>query len=390
MTQEPAALLQTPLIDLHRERGARLVPFAGWEMPLQYEGILAETRAVRGGVGIFDVSHMGRLQFSGDGAVVLLDSLVTASVADLRPGRARYGFLLQDDGGIIDDVVTYRLSSSGESGERLAMVCNAGSHGAVLAWVQGHIGAFPDVCLEDVTRETAMMAVQGPGAAGLVDGLFVRSGDAPSVVPSALRPFGVTETVLALGPSDGGDGASVPVLVSRTGYTGEDGFEVVAPASHAAGLWTALVERGATTCGLGARDLLRLEAGLRLHGSDTDITVTPLEASLERFVALDGGDFVGREALLRQQAQGLARRMVGFVVRARSIPRHGQEIRAADGGMVIGTVTSGGHSPTLDTDIGMGYVPVDHADPGAKVLIDVRGRLVEAEIVALPFYKRPR
>lgn len=379
MAQESPALRRTPLYETHRSLDARLVPFAGWEMPLQYAGILAEVRAVRTGLGLFDVSHMGRLRLDGPGGADLLDRLLTAPVRGLAPGRARYGFLLTDEGGIIDDVVVYRLEPTPEVEERLMVVCNASNREAVVAWIRDRQGAEPEVALRDLTLETAMVAVQGPGAAEAVDSLF------GSDQPSGLRPFGLSEGSARL------DGAAdlVPVLVSRTGYTGEDGFEVIVPAGAAAALWRALMGLGGVPCGLGARDVLRLEAGLRLHGTDMDATATPLEAALERFVSMDkAGGFVGREALARQSARGLRRRLVGFVMRDRAIPRHGYAILAEAGGPQVGEVTSGSHSPTLDSDIGMGYVPVELGDPGTPIVVDVRGRLVQADVVALPFYRR--
>jgi aminomethyltransferase len=392
MAQGSLSLLHTPLYETHRDLGARLVPFAGWEMPLQYSGILAEARAVRSGLGLFDVSHMGRLQIDGPGAVAFLDSLFTAHVGGLRPGRARYGFLLTEGGGIMDDVVVYRLTPADKAEDRLALVCNASNRDAVVAWLEQRRDAHPGVAVRDVTRETAMVAVQGPLAAQAVDRLYggAEEGegdgapdDAPPA-PSALRPFGLSERPVALDPGP----VHVESLLSRTGYTGEDGFEIVVPAGSAQSLWSALTALGGAPCGLGARDALRLEAGLRLHGADMDETVTPMEASLRRFVALDKGDFVGREALLAREAQGLRRALVGFVMRARSIPRHGYPILPLKGSEPIGQVTSGSHSAALDSDIGMGYVPVEYSEPGTSIVVDVRGRHVEARVVALPFYQR--
>ncbi len=379
MAQDSAALLRTPLHETHRGLDARLVPFAGWEMPLQYAGILAEVRAVRTALGLFDVSHMGRLRFEGPGGVALLDRLLTAPVRALAPGRARYCFLLNDDGGIIDDVVVYRLAPTPEVEERLMVVCNASNRGAVVAWIGNHWGDEPELTLCDLTLETAMVAVQGSGAAAALDSLLGPGG------PSGLRPFGVEERSARLG--DVTD--PVPVLVSRTGYTGENGFEVVVPGEAAGALWRALMELGGVPCGLGARDVLRLEAGLRLHGTDMDAAATPLEAALERFVSMDKeGGFVGRDALARQAAGGLRRTLVGFVMRDRAIPRHGYAIQAVEGGPRVGEVTSGSHSPTLDSDIGMGYVPVELGDPGTPIVVDIRGRPALADVVALPFYRR--
>ena len=367
-------LLRTGLYDLHRALGARMVPFSGWEMPLQYTGILAEARAVRTALGLFDVSHMGRLHISGQGAVALLDRLVTARVDAMRPGRVRYGFVLNQEGGIIDDVTVARLPDTPRSLEEAhLLVPNAGNREAVRAWLKRWAEPSPQVVIADTTQETVMIAVQGPQAAATLEAIS-------STTVSSLRAF--TQTELTLGQS------RTPILVSRTGYTGEDGFELIAPREEGPALWSLLQEGGGVPCGLGARDTLRLEAGLSLHGTDIDSSTTPLEAGLERFVPLESKEeFLGREALVRQNEQGLRRRLVGFTLLERGIPRHGYAL-VADG-RPVGSVTSGGYSPTLDTGIGMGYVAPEHAAPGASLTVDLRGRPVPARVVELPFYRRP-
>ncbi|GBD10615.1 Aminomethyltransferase [bacterium HR23] len=368
MSNAPPPLLRTCLYSEHLALGAKMVPFAGWEMPLQYVGILAEVRAVRTASGVFDVSHMGRIRVEGVGAGPLLARLLTHDAQALRPGRARYGFLLNPQGGIIDDTILYRLGE-----ERYLLVCNAANRLTVLAWLQRWAEGFPPLAIRDETLATAMVAFQGPEAFG----------KAVSLAPvEGLRPFGAWEGALPLG------GHSVPALVGRTGYTGEDGVEWVLPAEAGPFLWRALRGLGGQPCGLGARDILRLEAGLMLHGTDIDPSTTPLEAGLERFVDLQREGFLGREALLAQKEAGLGRRLVGFVLRERGIPRHGYPI--LHNGTVVGTVTSGGFSPTLGKDIGMGYVHPSCAAPGTPIEVEIRGRAVPGEVVPLPFYTRRR
>ena len=376
MAESTSPLLRTPLNAEHRAAGGRMVPFGGWEMPLQYTSILAEARAVRSGVGVFDVSHMARLHVRGEDATAFLDRVLTARVAALRPGRARYTFLLNEDGGIIDDGVVARLDAGSGAEDHLLLVCNAATRSTVLAWLDRWAGDFPRRQVHDATTETAMVAVQGPQAAALLDGMAQGT-------PSAMRPFACVPMTLELAT-----GAPVSALVSRTGYTGEDGFEVVLPAADAPALWRRLVDEGAAACGLGARDTLRLEAALMLSGTDIGPTTTPMEAAQDRFVNLEKEGFLGREALLRTQAQGVQRRMVGFHVLGRGIPRTGYAL--SKDGARVGEVTSGGYSPTLDTAIGLGYVASEHATPGTDLTVDLRGRAAPARVVKLPFYRRPQ
>ncbi|MCY4624428.1 MAG: glycine cleavage system aminomethyltransferase GcvT [Chloroflexi bacterium] len=377
MNSDSAPLLRTPLYDSHVAAGGRMVPFAGWEMPIQYHSVIAEVKAVRSDVGIFDVSHMGRLNIYGSGAASFMDSLVTFSVKTLATGRARYGFILSDSGGILDDVILYHTQFD-DGSDLLRLVCNASNRLAVIGWMDQNAATFPGVTFNDHTYETALIAIQGPRALEVVDGLCI--GD-PG--PSALRPFAADTFPFALG-----DGVRAEGFVGRTGYTGEDGVEIAIDAAHAPRLWEALTAAGAVPCGLGARDVLRLEAGLRLHGSDIDLTTTPLEAALERFVNMDKNIFHGRDALELQEEDGLRRRLVGFRLLGGGVPRHGCAVLHE--GHAIGEVTSGTYSPILDTGIAMGYVPADHTAPGQSVQIDLRGRLVEAEVSELPFYRRPK
>lgn len=374
-----APLSRTALHPNHIAANGRMVPFAGWDMPVQYVGVLAEAKAVRTAVGIFDVSHMGRLYIDGMGSGDFLERLLTFSVKNLKAGRARYGFLLTEDGGIIDDTVVYQQSAEDGSKERYLLICNAANRESVTTWINQHMTGFPGVSMTDFTIESVMIAVQGPAAAALVDSLCVGEEN-----PSSLRSFGSMSQMVKLGA----DASLVEVFIGRTGYTGEDGFEFVADADHGPALWDALVEAGATPCGLGARDVLRLEAGLRLHGSDIDNTKSPLEAGLERFVNMDKESFIGCEALKAQQERGVSQKLVGFQLLEAGIPRH--EYTLFNDEKQIGEVTSGTYSPSLDTGIGMGYVFSEYSVLGSHIQIDLRGRPVEAEIVELPFYHRPK
>ncbi len=368
--EESVTLKRTALYQAHVSLGARLVPFAGWEMPVQYSGILAEARAVRSSAGIFDVSHMGRLEITGSDAAQFLHRLLTADVLNMPLGRARYALICNESGGIIDDTLVYRLGE-----ERFLLVPNASNADQVVAWLNQWRDKWAmHVDLRVLTEETALIALQGPRAEEILQPVC-------SLDLSSVRPFRCVEVQVS----------GVPAILCRTGYTGEDGFELILPAEAAPSIWLGFQERGATPCGLGARDVLRLEAGLLLHGSDMDSSATPLEAGLERFVTWDKGDFVGLPALQEARKLGQSRTLVGFRLLEKGIPRHGYSIvDGLDGQKTIGTVTSGTHSPILDMDIGLGYVALEYANPGSAITIDIRGRRVEAEVVTIPFYSRKK
>ena len=371
MTEQSAstspALKRTPLFERHASSGARMVDFAGWQMPIQYEGILAEARAVRSNAGLFDVSHMGRLEITGSDAAAFLHRLVTGDMAGMPLRRARYTLICNEAGGIIDDTIVYRLG-----GERFLLVPNAANADEVLAWLGRWLEAWgQNVDMKVITEETALIALQGPSAVAML-----QPGCGADL--SSVRPFRSVETQVF----------GVPAVVGRTGYTGEDGFEMALPGEDAPLVWSRLADAGAAPCGLGARDVLRLEAGLLLHGSDMDSEVTPLEAGLDRFVAWDSGDFVGLEALRQARSSGLSRTLIGFRLLHRGVPRHGNAI--LEGESVVGSVTSGTHSPTLDMGIGLGYVALGASNPGTLLTVDIRGRHVDAEVTALPFYSRRR
>ena len=367
--------LKTVLHPNHLALGARMVPFGGWEMPVQYSSILAEVKAVRTAVGIFDVSHMGRVCIGGPQAAEFLDWALTGSASGLRVGRARYCMICNPAGGVIDDTIFYRLAP-----DRFLLIPNAGNREEVLTWFQGQVDQkFPGgVTLDDRTMETGLIAVQGPESAPLLDGLGQLDDGRPF---SELFPFTHGRGHLP------GVGPEVGITVGHTGYTGEDGFELALPGSDAPAVWEALLEQGAVPCGLGARDVLRLEASLPLHGHEIDRSITPIEAGLGRFVRQEG-DFVGAEVLQRQRREGTERTLVGLTLPGRSAPRAGYAI--LDQGEEVGRVTSGSYSPTLDTSIAMGYVLTRYADDGRQVEVDIRGRMAAAEIVSLPFYFRPR
>ena len=357
-------LQRTPLYDVHAKLGARFVPFAGWEMPVQYGSILEEARAVRSGVGLFDVSHMGRLEIRGADAANLLNSTLSVRVDELGVGRARYNVICDSDGGIIDDCIVYRRGR-----ERFLLVPNASNTPAVTDWLEKWTPTGSDVRTKNVTAEVAMIACQGPEAEDSLQRLTDFD-----LSMSNLRPFrGRTMTI-----------CDTSCYVGRTGYTGEDGFEIMAPSGDAPAIWQALAEAGAVSCGLAARDVLRLEAGLLLHGNDMDTSINPYEAGLGRFVEPDREEYVAAKALRRIMADGVSRRLVGFGMKGRGIARHGYPI--LDGENTIGEVSSGGPSPTLDLNIGMGYVPIEYSEPGTRIEIGIRGRPVEAQVTDLPFY----
>ena len=376
----PETNRRTPLYDAHVSAGARMVPFGGWDMPVQYSSILAEVKAVRTGTGIFDVSHMGRVYLSGPQAGELLDWVLTGSATTLRVGRARYCMICNEAGGVIDDTIFYRLDE-----QRYLLVPNAGNRDEVVAWFRKWLDQkFAGSCdIEDRTLETGLLAVQGPEAAHLVDRLCTldASGD-DGTSPSGLRMFTWGSGAWTAGALRG-----KAVFLGRTGYTGEDGFEMVVDAADAAAAWELLVSHGAAPCGLGARDVLRLEAGLPLHGHEIDQDTSPIEAGLERFVRQDA-EFLGFEALRQQRQQGVERKLVGLQLSGRSAPR--AEYPILHRGEPVGRVTSGSYSPTLDSSIAMGYVLVRYADPGQKLDVDIRGRTTPVEVVPLPFYTRPR
>ena len=351
-------LRRTPLHDRHVAAGAKLVPFAGWDMPVQYGGIRPEHLAVRARAGLFDVSHMGQIETRGAQAEAFLQRLLSNDVSKLAEGRAQYSVICREDGGVLDDLFTYNL------GDRYLTVTNAANHERDFAWFCEHAGGF-DVSLRDAAADHAMLALQGPESRGILDRHIDR--EAPARMRTARAAV-----------------AGVDCLVCGTGYTGEDGVELLAPPDHAGEVWDALVGDGAEPVGLGARDTLRLEVCFHLYGNDLSEDRSPIEAGLGWCCKLDTG-FIGSEAL--REAGEPADRLVPFVLTGPGIPRHGNPIHAA-GEDRTGVVTSGTLSPCLDVGIGMGYVPAGAAAPGTPLDIDVRGKVRPAEVREKPLYRK--
>jgi aminomethyltransferase len=363
-----ARACRSPIHAAHVAAGARMVEFAGWEMPLQYSGIVEEHLAVRARAGLFDVSHMGEAVARGPDALEVLQGLTCNDVAKLAPGRAHYNALMAPSGGFVDDLLVYRLEE-----DHYLLVLNAANTGKDLTWIREHV-AGRRVEVEDVSDAWALLALQGPLAEAILQERT--EADLPG-----LRYYGLTRAAVG----------GVPCLVSRTGYTGEDGFEIFVPASDAIRVWEGLRQaggpRGLMPAGLGARDTLRLEARMALHGADIDDTTTVLEADLGWMVKLDKGDFIGRDVLDCQAREGITRKLVGFEMAGRAIARHGHA--AQRDGRVIGTVTSGGYAPFLKRSIGLVYLPSGMWDRGTQFEIEIRGRLERATVVPTPFYRRP-
>jgi aminomethyltransferase len=364
---ETGTLKRTPLYAIHRAAGARMVPFGGWEMPVQYSGIIEEHRAVRTRAGLFDVSHMGEVDLKGPGALALAQRLVTNDLARRSVGQALYTPMCTPEGGIIDDLLVYRMDE-----QHLMLVLNAANTEEDLAWIRAH--ADQSVRVIDRSEEIALLALQGPRAAEILQRLTPVPLDA--IAYYRFRPD--TEV------------AGRRTIVSRTGYTGEDGFEIYSTSHDAAALWDAIMvagrSAGVVPAGLGARDTLRLEAGYLLHGNDMDKTTTPLEAGLGWTVKLQKGEFIGAAALRRQKNTGIPRRLVGFTLEERAIARHGFAILRD--GTPIGRVTSGSFGPTVERSIGLGYLPPEHAEPGQRITVEIRGRAVPGSVTRLPFYTR--
>jgi len=362
-----AAPKRTPLYELHRELGAKLIDFGGWEMPVQYAGILEEHKAVRERVGVFDVSHMGEFEVTGSDATRYLQRLTPNDVDKLGDGHAHYSALLTEKGTFVDDLLVYRRAAND-----YMLVVNAGNTPKDFAWASSR--AEGDVGVANKTDETALLAVQGPRAGALVDRIAAeRVTDLPYYAFKMTRVFGE------------------PALVSRTGYTGEDGFEIYLASASAEKVMRGLLEEGRAfgilPCGLGARDTLRLEAKMCLYGNDIDETITPWEADLGWVVKMQKGDFLGRDALARQKEAGVPRKLVGFEMVDRGIARHGYPAKTAHG---PGIVTSGTHSPTLARPIGLALLPTASSAVGTEFEVDIRGRGAAARVVRTPFYKRPK
>ena len=373
MTAPALELRKTALNDLHRAMGGRMVEFGGWDMPVQYPaGTMAEHLRTRTHAGLFDVSHMGEIDVRGPDAIPFVNRLVSNDATKLVDGQAQYSALTTPEGTVIDDLLVYRLAE-----DHLLLIVNAGTTDKDWDWIKSHY-QNDDVELRNASAEYCQIALQGPDAISILQKLT----DVPL---SEIKYYH-----FRYAPVD-----TVPSIISRTGYTGEDGFEVYAPPDKAEQLWKRILDAGnfgsddgVLPCGLAARNTLRLEAGMCLYGHEIDENTTLLEANLGWIAKLNKTDFIGREALAKQKEAGIKRKLVGFEVTDRGIARDGQDVLIDR--QCVGRVTSGSPAPFLKKNIGMAYVPVDFADAGQRIQIDVRGKLLAAEIVPLPFYKRAK
>jgi aminomethyltransferase len=357
--------LRTPLYQWHVDHKARMVPFGGWDMPVQYAGIAAEHRAVRTGAGLFDISHMARVSFGGTDSFALLEKVFTNSVATMTDGQVRYGLVCNEDGGILDDILVYRWPYG------FAAVINAGNREKIVAWLEKHRAGL-NVQIQDQTLDTTMVAVQGPKAVELVAGVF--AADVTQLKyyyaqPTRFRDKGC--------------------VVSRTGYTGEDGFEIMVPNALGSAIWDEFVAKGAMPCGLGARDTLRLEAAMPLYGHELTEVINPIQAGLAWAVKLDKGEFIGRAALQAAASDRTKPVRVGLEVEGKRAAREGSGLTATDG-TAAGTVTSGSFCPWLDKSLAMAYVRPELASIGTRLDADARGSTLSATIVPMPFYKRTK
>jgi aminomethyltransferase len=365
-----APLKKTPLNARHRASGAKMVPFGGWDMPVEYSGIVAEHMAVRTRAGVFDVSHMGQIEIAGKDALAAVQRISCNDAAKLAVGQAQYSGLLTPQGTFIDDLLVYRLAPA-----HFLLVVNASHISKDYEWIAEQIKPAGDAVAVDASSRYALIAVQGPAALEVVQPLT-------GVDLSTLKYYWFAH----------GEVASVRATISRTGYTGEDGFEIFVPPQSADRVWQALLESGRTAdvipCGLGARDTLRLEAAMRLHGNDIDETRTALEADLGWIVGWKKDDFIGAAALRDQKANGVKQKIVGFEMLDRGIARQGYA--ASIDGREVGVVTSGTQTPYLKKAIGMAYLPIEHTAVDTEFDVDIRGRRARARVVPMPFYKRAR
>ena len=371
MTQStPTELNKTPLSAWHRAHGARMVAFVGWDMPVEYSGISEEHNAVRTRAGLFDVTHMGQVEFAGPDALAAVQRMASNDASKLKVGQAQYSALTTPQGTFVDDMLVYRFAEN-----HFLTVVNASNVDKDFAWMLEQAKLFGDVSAVNTSARYALIALQGPASREVLQGLT-------DVDLSAIKYYWFTH----------GEVAGVRVTISRTGYTGENGFEVFTPPSSAVRVWEAILQAGRTAgvvpVGLGARDTLRLEAAMRLYGNDIDDTTTVLEADLEWIVGWNKPDFNGKTALAGQKERGLGRKLVGFEMLDRAIARHGHDVYV--GGTKSGLVTSGTQTPFLKKALGMAYLPIDRTAPDTEFEIDIRGRRARARVVPLPFYKRPK
>jgi aminomethyltransferase len=372
MPDSVASLRKTPLDAAHRALNGRMVPYAGWEMPLEYTGISAEHLAVRSRAGVFDVSHMGEIEIAGKDALAAVQRVSCNDAGALKVGQAQYSALLTPDGTFVDDVLVYRMA-----GAHFLLVVNAANTARAYAWIAEQVKVAGDAAIVDSSSRYALISIQGPAARDVLQPLT-------GVALEDLRYYWFAH----------GEVANARAMISRTGYTGEDGFEIFVPPGMAARVWNGLLDEGrpldVLPCGLGARDTLRLEAAMRLYGNDIDESTTVLEAGLGWIVGWDKPSAIGLDALRSQRADGPRRRLIGFELVDRGIARAGCAIRAGSASEPVGVVTSGTQTPFLKKSIGLGYVPSSFAEPGTALTIDIRGREAGARVVPIPFYRRPR
>ena len=355
---------RTPLFDWHVAHGARMVDFAGWDMPVQYSTIVEEHQAVRNSAGLFDISHMGRLWFEGSGSLDLIQRLYTNNAASMKDGQVRYGLVCREDGGILDDVLVYRWPDG------FGMVVNASNREKIVAWIAGHQGSTA-VKVVDTTRDSCMIAIQGPKAVELCRGL----------TPADLESLGY---YFALRTTYEGK----PCAASRTGYTGEDGFEFIVSSDQGSKFCDELLGRGAKPCGLGARDTLRLEAAMPLYGHELNEESDPFQAGLAWAVKMEKGEFIGRPALTKRKLDATVPQRVGLELDGKRIAREGSAVLRE--GKPIGRVSSGSFAPTLDKTVAMAYLTPAFTAPGTTCEVDIRGKPSAARVVPLPFYSRKR
>lgn len=367
------SLKRTPLYEMHLKHGARMVPFGGWEMPVQYTGVIEEHRAVRGAAGLFDVSHMGEFEVKGPQALEFVQLISTNDAAKLAVGQVQYSLMCYENGTVVDDILVYRLGE-----HHYWLVVNAGNTAKDWEWVNvaRERAGLRNLELTNISDDVAQLALQGPLAEEILQPLV------PGAVLSEMTFFTLKTGLTVAGVRS--------LVLSRTGYTGEDGFEIYVKREDAVALWEALLEAGdekeLLPCGLGARDTLRFEAKLPLYGHEISDQLNPLEAGLGFAVKLKKGvDFIGRDALAKVKAEGLTRKLVGFEMIDRGIPRQGYEVAVGD--QVVGFVTTGTFSPTLEKNIGLAYVPVAHSEIGTEIAVIIRGKALKARVVETPFYK---
>jgi len=357
---------RTPFYGIHRQLGAKIVPFGGFEMPVQYSSIIEEHKAVRSGVGVFDVSHMGEFTVKGKNALAFLQRITVNDVAKLVPGQAQYSAMCYDNAGIVDDLLVYKIAD-----DHFMVVVNASNIDKDFQWMKAHV--MPDVELRDDSDSIALLAIQGPKSQSTLQKLT-------PVNLGSLQYYHFAQ----------GSVGGIDMVISRTGYTGELGFEIYFPVAHAEKIWKAIFEAGKefgiAPVGLGARDTLRLEMGFCLYGNDIDQTTNTLEAGLGWITKINKGDFIGKTVLEKAKAEGLGRKLVGIVIEEKAFPRHGYTIQS--NGTSIGSVTSGTFSPSLEKGIALGYVTAASASVGNSLQIEVRGKVVPGKVAALPFLKR--